>query len=174
MRVTSSNRGHYYSSQDIKGLQWEGQKFSRGQLKHRVKVHQKLTTPSASWVSLCWVSWDPIWWRLFLLALSIRLPQSLLLDVVSSPLWWCFDEEEEEEDNDDDGGDLFSICSSLSIISLLLVIHLINSHTQKHSYCRLFSRPHKTASLGAIPAIFRPLILDWIAEAMGSVAILSS
>ena len=74
----------------------------------------------------------------------------------------------------DDGDDLFSVCSSLSIISLLPTIHLINSLIQKHSYYRLFSRPHKTVSLEAIPVIFRPLILDLIEEAMGSVAILSS
>ena len=84
------------------------------------------------------------------------------------------------DDGDDCGGggddvdDLFSVCSSLSIISLLPTIHLINSLIQKHSYYRLFSRPHKTVSLEAIPVIFRPLILDLIEEAMGSVAILSS
>ena len=84
------------------------------------------------------------------------------------------------DDGDDGGGggdggdDLFSVCSSLSIISLLPTIHLINSLIQKHSYYRLFSRPHKTVSLEAIPVIFRPLILDLIEEAMGSVAILSS
>ena len=78
-------------------------------------------------------------------------------------------------DGGDDGGDdLFSVCSSLSIISLLPTIHLINSLIQKHSYYRLFSRPHKTVSLEAIPVIFRPLILDLIEEAMGLVAILSS
>ena len=74
----------------------------------------------------------------------------------------------------DDGDDLFSVCSSLSIISLLPTIHLINSLIQKHSYYRLFSRPHKTVSLEVIPVVFRPLILDLIEEAMGSVAILSS
>ena len=84
------------------------------------------------------------------------------------------------DDGDDGGGggdggdDLFSVCSSLSIISLLPTIHLINSLIQKHSYYRLFSRPHKTVSLEAIPVIFRPLILDLIEEAMGLVAILSS
>ena len=84
------------------------------------------------------------------------------------------------DDGDDGGGggdggdDLFSVCSSLSIISLLPTIHIINSLIQKHSYYRLFSRPHKTVSLEAIPVIFRPLILDLIEEAMGSVAILSS
>ena len=84
------------------------------------------------------------------------------------------------DDGDDGGGggdggdDLFSVCSSLSIISLLPTIHIINSLIQKHSYYRLFSRPHKTVSLEAIPVIFRPLILDLIEEAMGLVAILSS
>ena len=84
------------------------------------------------------------------------------------------------DDGDDGGGgggdgdDLFSVCSSLSIISLLPTIHIINSLIQKHSYYRLFSRPHKTVSLEVIPVVFRPLILDLIEEAMGSVAILSS
>ena len=84
------------------------------------------------------------------------------------------DDGDDGGDGGDDGDDLFSVCSSLSIISLLPTIHLINSLIQKHSYYRLFSRPHKTVSLEAIPVIFRPLILDLIEEAMGLVAILSS
>lgn len=85
------------------------------------------------------------------------------------------DDDDCNGDDDDDGGDdLFSICSSLSITSLLPTINLMNSLIRKHSCCRLSSRTHKTAPLDAIPVAFRPLILDLIKEAMGSVAILSS